>query len=303
MEVAETGRGRFLVEGGFCLLKLGGMPHDISPFQADGIVFEDAARENGGRYWFASDLMLMLGYESYPAFEQAINRAIGTCTTLAISVLENFQQVSGDDGRVDHKLSRFACYLVAMNGDVKKPAVAAAQAYFATLAEAARQYIEASHDVERVQIRDEISERDKSLMSTAKRAGVGDFALFHNAGYRGMYNMHLGKLKQLKRVPDGRTLLDFMDKRELAGNLFRFTETEARLKSERVMGQAPAESVAFDVGRKVRKIMVDSDGTAPERIPLTTDIKDVRRNLKQAAKEFTKLDKPAGKRKALPPTE
>jgi len=95
-----------------------------------------------------------------------------------------------------------------------------------------------------------------------------------------------------------------MDKRELAGNLFRLTETEARLKSERVYGQSPAETVAFEVGRKVRKIMIDSDGKPPEHIPLSSDIKDVRKNLKQAAKEFMQLDKPARqKKKQLPPAE
>jgi DNA-damage-inducible protein D len=269
-------------------------------FGADGEAFELVGQSNGNRFWYARTFMEMLGYESFASFEQAINRAIGTCTTLGISVLDNFQQCDRDvDGSkvVDYKLSRFACYLVAMNGDVRKPAVAAAQAYFASLAEAARQYVEAVQDVERVQIRDEISERDKSLMSTAKRAGVGDFALFHNAGYLGMYNMHLGKLKALKGLPDGRTLLDFMDKRELAGNLFRFTETEARLKSERVSGQRPAENVAFQVGRKVRKIMMDSDGTAPESIPLSSDIKDVRRGLKKTAREFTKLDTPKAQKR------
>lgn len=128
----------------------------------------------------------MLGYESETGFSHALNRAIGTCTTLGISVLENFVQCQRPtpDGPVsDYKLSRFACYLVAMNGDVEKPAVAAAQAYFATLAEAQRQFMEAAQGVERVQIRDEISERNKSLMSTAKKSGVVDFGLFNDAGY------------------------------------------------------------------------------------------------------------------------
>jgi DNA-damage-inducible protein D len=275
------------------------MPQDTAlTFGLDGEAFELVGQSNGSRFWYASTFMDMLGYESFQAFEQAINRAIGTCTTLGISVLDNFQQCTRD-GVSDYKLSRFACYLVAMNGDVRKPSVAAAQAYFATLAEAARQYMQAVHGVERVQIRDEISERDKSLMSTAKHAGVGDFGLFHNAGYLGMYNMHLVKLKAMKGLPDGRTLLDFMDKRELAGNLFRLTETEARLKSERVFGQRPAEDVAFQVGRKVRKLMIDSDGTAPETIPLSSDIKHVRSGLKKTAREFTKLDAPSA-RKRLP---
>ena len=273
----------------------------IPGFTPDGEAFERVWQSNGSHFWYARTFMEMLGYESYAAFQNAINRAIGTCTTLGLPVLENFQQCDRviDGVRADdYKLSRFACYLVAMNGDVRKQPVAAAQAYFATLAEAARQYLKASDEIERVKVRDEISEQDKSLMSTAKRAGVGDFGLFHNAGYRGMYNMHLGKLKAYKGLPDGRTLLDFMDKRELAGNLFRLTETDARLRFEGVRGQKPAQDVAFQVGRKVRKLMIENDGTAPEHIPLSSDIKDVRKGLKQTAREFTKLD--AGKTKRLP---
>lgn len=262
-------------------------------FDPDGEAFESVGQSNGSRFWYASTFRTMLGYESPAGFDKAINRAIGTCTTLGISVAENFVQCERytPDGNVpDFKLSRFACYLVAMNGDVRKAAVAAAQAYFAALAEAQRQFMEAADDVERVQIRDEVTERNKGLMSTATKAGVVDFGLFHDAGYLGMYNMHLNKLKDYKRLPDGRTLLDFMDKRELAGNLFRLTETDARLKSDRTVGQKPAEKVAFDVGRQVRRVMMESDGVPPERIPLAGDIKEVRKELKQTAKKFTRLD-------------
>lgn len=277
----------------------------VPAFGVDGQAFEGLGQQNGNRFWYASTFRLMLGYESEHGFEQAINRAIATCTTLKLPVMENFSQCVREtaDGPVqDYKLSRFACYLVAMNGDTRKPAVAAAQAYFATLAEAQRQFMQAADQVERVQIRDEITERNKSLMSTAKQAGVSDFALFHDAGYMGMYNMHLNKLKDAKRLPDGRTLLDFMDKRELAANLFRFTETDERIKSGRVFGQRPAQDVAFKVGREVRKIMMDDGGVAPERIPLAGDIKGVQKTLKQTEKEFVKLDKPLSKKK-LPPSD
>jgi DNA-damage-inducible protein D len=271
-------------------------------FAGDGQLFEDRGVSNGGRYWLATQYMQMLGYESMQAFEQAINRAIGTCTTLGISVIENFEQceseVSGQR-TADYKLSRFACYLISMNGDVRKPQVAQAQAYFATLAEAAQQYIQSVQDVERVQIRDEISDRERSLSGTAKKAGVTEYGYFQNAGYRGMYNVDLNKLKEMKGLRDSsRSLLDFMGKRELAGNLFRITETEARLKSERVSGQRPAENVALNVGKKVRAIMIDNTGTRPELLPLAGDIKNVRKGLKETARELKKLDKPkkAGKK-------
>ena len=145
------------------------MSDAIDLFQADGSTFERCSRANGGTYWSASEFMTMLGYESYASFEQAVNRAISTCTTLGIPVVENFRQVPSDDGKSDFKLSRFACYLVAMNGDVRKPAVAFAQAYFAQLADAAQQFIQDANDVERVQIRDEITDRERSLSSTARQ--------------------------------------------------------------------------------------------------------------------------------------
>jgi DNA-damage-inducible protein D len=84
-----------------------------------------------------------------------------------------------------------------------------------------------------------------------------------------MYNMNLNALKEHKGLADKRrSLLDFMDKRELAGNLFRITETEAKLKADHVQGQRPAERAAFEVGRKVRDMMIETDGTKPESIPL-----------------------------------
>jgi DNA-damage-inducible protein D len=270
---------------------------EIAPyFDQEGNLFESHGVSNGGRFWYASDFMAMLGYENMQAFEHALNRAIGTCTTLGVPVLENFEQVRREvNGQQvsDYKLSRFACYLVAMNGDIRKVQVAKAQAYFADLAEAASQYIRSVQDVERVHVRDEISGRERSLSSTAKKAGVSQYGYFQNAGYRGMYNVDLNTLKKMKGLADtSRSLLDFMGKRELAGNLFRLTETEAKLKSENIHGQTAAETVATKVGKKVRSLMMENTGTRPELLPLEGDIKKVHKGLKQTAKELSRLDKP-----------
>jgi len=240
--------------------------------------------------------MKMLGYESYTSFRKAINKAITTCMTLEIDVSENFQQTTTVvDGKkeADFKLSRFACYLVAMNADSKKLQVAQAQAFFAATAETIRRYVDNADDVEQVLIRDEVSTHEKTLSGAAKKAGVSDkgYALFQNAGYRGMYNMNLNKLKKYKgQEQTKRSLLDFMGKEELAANLFRLTQTELKLKKDGISEESNAQFAAESVGRKVRATMLEISGVAPEDMELAEDIKKVRTSLKQTHKGLKKID-------------
>ena len=268
----------------------------------DGPSFEDLGNENGGKYWYARDFMQMLGYETLSAFQKPINKAIATCTALNIPVLDNFQQVqrtvNGEDV-ADFKLTRFACYLISINGDVRKPEVAAAQAYFVTMAEAFRHYIQDSENVERVQIREEVSEQERSLSTVAFAAGVTHYQFFQNAGYRGMYCMNLSDLRERRGIASGRSPLDFMNGEELAANLFRITQTQAKIRNENLQGQMRLERAAQDVGQTVRSTMVKLSGRTPESLPVVEDIKSVKGKLKQAQREFGKLDHP--RRKRLPP--
>lgn len=270
---------------------------DVFHFDDEDLSFNELSHENGYTYWYASQFMLMLGYGTFSAFKKAINKAIGVCTTLEIAVQDNFQQVESIvDGKkeMDYKLSRFACYLVAMNADTNKTQVAVAQAYFAASAEAISRYVDNADDVERVLIRDEISGHEKTLSSAATSAGVKGkgYALFQNAGYRGMYNMNLSTLKKYKGHAAGsRSLLDFMGKDELAANLFRLTQTELKLKNDNIKGQRNAERAAENVGRRVRQAMLDISGETPEDMALVEDIKKVRTSLKQTQKGLEKMDK------------
>jgi len=270
---------------------------EVFHFDEDNVNFNDISKENGFTYWIASQYMRMLGYESYNGFKKAINKAMTTCMTLEIDIMENFQQFSGVvDGKEvnDYKLSRFACYLVAMNADNKKLRVAQAQAFFAATAETIRRYVDNSEDVERVLIRDELSSHEKTLCAAAQQAGVENmgFALFQNAGYRGMYNMDLNNLKKYKGMTQlKRPLLDFMGKDELAANLFRLTQTELKLKIDNVQGQRNAEKTAEAVGKKVRKTMLDISGVKPEDMTLAEDVKKIKTSLKQTQKGLNKLDK------------
>ncbi len=149
-------------------------------------------------------------------------------------------------------------------------------------------------------IRDDISEREKSLSGVAHAAGVEVYGFFQNAGYRGMYNMDMSRLKRFKQIDTDRSMLDFMGKQELAANLFRITQTEAKIKNEQVRGQNALEFAAHEVGRKVRDTMIQTSGTRPENLPIAEDIKVVKKSLKSARKEFEKIDKNKSI-KVLPP--
>ncbi len=264
---------------------------DVFHFDEEKENFDDFGQDNGFRYWYATDFMKFLGYNSFETFKKTINKAMTSCMTLNINVAENFiqerREVSGKT-ITDYKLSKFACYLVAMNGDPKKPNVAKAQAYFATITEAFQRYIEEVEDVERVYIRGEVSEHEKSLSGIAKQAGVHNYAFFQNEGYIGLYNMCLKKLKKLKGIPSDRTPLDFMGKRELAANLFRITQTEAKIENERIYGQDECETAAYDVGRSVRDVMKKHGSTLPEDLPPSQDIKKIKSDLKKTHKELKK---------------
>ena len=187
-----------------------------------------------------------------------------------------------------------------MNGDVRKPEVAMMQSYFIGLAEAMRKYIESGESVERVIFRDKLTEKVGVLTSVAKMAGVTDYALFQNAGYRGMYNMNLRELRFHKGIEQGETLFDYMGSTELAANLFRITQTAEKIKNQNIRGQKNSETAAEEVGKKVRKTMIEISGTPPENLKIADNIKDVKRGLKSTAKEFKKLDKPGKKSKRKP---
>jgi DNA-damage-inducible protein D len=276
-------------------------PVEVFSYESDSITFEDIGRENGMRYWLASDLMDLLGYGESPEAtrKKPVNKAMAACAALNIPISENFLSFQRDGSKgEDYKLSRFACYLTAMNGDSRKPQVAAAQAYFASLAEAFSSYAQEIESVDRIVTRDELSTQEKSLSSTAKKAGVIDYALFQNAGYRGMYNMNLSQIRNVKRVPSGRSPLDFMGSTELAANLFRITQTDEKVKRAGIVGQKPLESTAEEVGREVRKTMQRISGILPEHLPAAQDLNNVRKGLKATYKGLKAIDaKPKKKAK------
>ncbi len=262
----------------------------INAFDGDPPPFELLAQENGFRYWFASDLARALGYEDTEPIAKALNKALGVCMMLNIDVAENFASVRPGKAP-EYRLSRFACYLTVMNADVRNPLVARAQGFFAGLAEAFWEAMQQNAEVERLVVRGEISQHEKSLAGVAKMSGVEDYARFQNAGYVGMYNMSIWRLKNFKRFTGTGSLLDRMGREELAANLFRLTQTEAKIRNEGIKGQQPLECAAETVGRIVRDAVIKISGRAPEHMPLSAPIADTKKSIKATHKAFQKLDK------------
>lgn len=262
---------------------------DLFPFHfdTDRSAFEDLGKQNGVTHWEEDILRDALGYQDAQSFRKVIAKAITACCSLNIEQAENF---IFKDGK--YYLNRFACYLVAMNGDPKKPQVAAAQVYFAAVAETFSSAIEHVGGIDRCLIRDEITEGQKSLSSIAKRHGVQQYSFFMDAGYRGLYNMSLAKVKQRKGLANNKQLFDHIGKAELAANLFRITQTEEKIKSEKIFGQEKLQEAAHGVGRQVRNIMVTNSGSCPEDLPTETPISEVKKTIKGTRKTLDSIDKP-----------
>lgn len=256
--------------------------------------FEDLGRPNGATHWLEDDVRNALGYQSDGGFSKALNRAKQACLSLGIPCEDHFSRQP--DG--NHLLTRFGCYLVAMNGDTKKSQVAAAQAYFAAIAETFQNSLEHTEAIERIAIRDEVTDGQKSLASTAKRAGVQTYAFFMNQGYLGMYNMSLERLSRYKGIGEKELLIDRMGKTELAAHLFRITQTEEKIKNEGISGQQALEKAARQVGVKVRHTVIEISGTEPENLPAAPHIREVKKQIKGTNKKLASIDKKKPKKKS-----
>lgn len=264
--------------------------------------FEAASHQNGICYWLDTELMLLLGYSDYAAFRSIVNKAIASCAGLDIDPLDDFiryEHTAADGTSGHYKFTRLACFLITQQADQSKHQVQLLQYCLARMADTIMQQA----DLERLETRTRLSSEEKALSSTAKNHGLTNFAFFKDQGYRGMYNMSLVSLKKRKgfNATSG-TLYDRMNNTELAANLFRITQTNERIKSKNISGQQNLETAAFDVGRSVRRIMIENTGKKPEAIPLaSSEIKELKKEGKKAVKNIRQIDapkRPRNKKKA-----
>lgn len=254
--------------------------------------------ENGGEWWYARDLQKLLGYETWQRFSNAINKAMESCVMAGFPLNNNFEEVfsgaaknskdkvednKGGRPGIDYKLSRYACYLIAQNGDPRKPEIAFAQTYFAI--QTRRQELTdiygvnfdtLSEDQKRLYMRNQVVQQNKKLAETAKDSGVKDnkdFAVFQNKGYQGLYGGRgVNQIREHRNLPSKAKILDYMGSTELAANLFRITQTEEKLRNDNVNTKFIAFSTHYEVGKKVRETMLQISGIPPEDLPVLTDV-------------------------------
>ena len=236
--------------------------------------------ENGIEYWYARELQNVLNYKEWRKFENVINKAKEACENSDISIFDHFVDVAktikmpkgAEKTIIDYRLTRYACYLIAQNGDSRKKAIALAQTYFAVQTrkqELTRQeYEQLSEDEKRLYTRKNVKDKNKYLFNTAKLAGVKNYGKFNNYGYRGLYNGETAKdIANRKGISEKEDILDYMSSTELAANLFRITQTDEVLKNKNINNEDDACKTHHNVGQAVRQTIKRIGGTMPEDLP------------------------------------
>lgn len=238
----------------------------------------------GVEFWRARDLMPLLGYgKKWQNFQEAISRAMIACGEAGNVVEDHFTDASkmievGKGGKrnvKDYALSRFACYLIAMNGDPRKAEIAAAQTYFAVVTRAHEIHQLRKVQEERLEARVKVSESYKQLADAAKHAGVQSesFGIFMDAGYLGLHRHTVEELKARKGIPQNEDYLDRIGRRELSAIDFKNTQTEGRLVDEQITGEDDAIHTHYFVGDQVRKAIEAIKGPMPEDLPPAPSIR------------------------------
>ena len=246
-----------------------------------------AVVEDDHYYWMASWYSSVLGYKRLFTFKANIEEAKRTCSLLNIDVNKNFIPFK-NGRRNDYKLSKFACFLLALHADGRKPIVKRARAYFLEKLEGMNALLKDEGFLHRLIARDEVKRLNVKLNKTARRAHVKDFRFFANAGYLGLYNNTMPELKILRNVTLEKNLYDYMSMTELAANMFRISLTDEKLKSLRNPSQERAALEHQRIASQIRNIINSNLGRNPESLPNAQDLAVIEKRLKETKQIMNK---------------
>ena len=261
------------------------MSNDLTNYQ--DTIFERIKHytDDGEEYWLARELGKVLEYQDYRNFELVMFKAMEACKNSGLSLSDHFGEFTemvsiGSKAKrplPSYRLNRYACYLIVQNGDPRKEVIALGQTYFAIKTrqqELNDEYANLTEDQKRLSIRTEMAEHNKSLSEAANQAGVISslqFATFHNSGYQGLYGgLRKQDIHRRKGLKKSQQILDHMGSTELAANLFRATQTDEKLRRDKVRGVKAANQTHYEVGKKVRDTIKELGGTMPEDLPTPT---------------------------------
>lgn len=216
--------------------------------------------KNGQEFWMGRDIQMLLGYSDFTNFDKVVEKAKTSCESAGLKAKNHIRDITevigagkGAKGkRKNYFLSRYGCYLIAMNGDPSKPQIALAQTYFAV--QTRRQEIadQLTTEEQRILLRDRLAKETMQLNSVAKKAGVQKYGLFHDYGYRGLYGMGLSAIKSRKGLAQDEQLFDRAGRSELAANYFRAAQAAERIERLRVRGERNANETHEKAGQEVR---------------------------------------------------